>query len=194
MDNRRSHNFINMSGFKTGRLYVTDVFEIRKDVNLKSRVFWKCNCECGTSCFILGRNLRLGYTKSCGCLQKDGNYARCKSRILPFGIGARNIVLKTYKDNARLRNLNWNLSVDDFGKLTSQNCAYCNAEPSTIQKSRSKDALDFIYNGIDRADNSRGYEIDNVVTCCKICNRAKDVLTKQEFLDWIGRVYNHAVK
>ena len=44
---------------------------------------------------------------------------------------------------------------------------------------------DFIYNGIDRLDNNEGYLPSNVVTCCKICNRAKHSLTVVEFLEWV---------
>ena len=30
------------------------------------------------------------------------------------------------------------------------------------------------YNGVDRKFNKKGYEIDNVISCCKICNIAKN--------------------
>lgn len=29
------------------------------------------------------------------------------------------------------------------------------------------------------------------VECCKICNRAKDVLSKREFLKWVNQVCIH---
>lgn len=31
---------------------------------------WRCKCKCGKVVVILGRDLRLGRTKSCGCLHK----------------------------------------------------------------------------------------------------------------------------
>lgn len=37
-------------------------------------------------------------------------------------------------------------------------------------------------NGMDRVLNSQGYTIENCVTCCKICNRAKSNLT---IADWV---------
>jgi hypothetical protein len=49
----------------------------------------------------------------------------------------------------------------------------------------------YIYNGIDRVDNTRGYSIDNCVACCKQCNWAKRELPQQEFIDWIHRVSRH---
>lgn len=35
------------------------------------RAFWRCVCECGNNCVILGRSLRNGNTKSCGCLKSS---------------------------------------------------------------------------------------------------------------------------
>jgi len=37
--------------------------------------------------------------------------------------------------------------------------------------------------GIDRWDNSQGYLADNVVPCCKDCNRAKNTRTPREFVE-----------
>ena len=34
-------------------------------------VTWRCQCDCGREKIISGKSIRLGRTKSCGCLQKD---------------------------------------------------------------------------------------------------------------------------
>lgn len=52
----------------------------------------------------------------------------------------------------------------------------------------------FVFTGIDRVDNTRGYDPDNVVPCCRVCNRAKDVRTKDEFLSWAKRVVDHSIE
>lgn len=31
---------------------------------------WLCICDCGNECIVTGVNLRRGYTRSCGCLNK----------------------------------------------------------------------------------------------------------------------------
>jgi hypothetical protein len=46
----------------------------------------------------------------------------------------------------------------------------------------------YILNGIDRINNNRGYEEGNVVSCCKTCNRAKDILSVDEFINWATSV------
>ena len=48
------------------------------------------------------------------------------------------------------------------------------------------------YSGIDRIDSSVGYEPNNVVSCCKICNYAKSNLTKDDFINWAIRVAEHS--
>ena len=50
---------------------------------------------------------------------------------------------------------------------------------------------DYVYNGIDRIDNNKGYTIDNIVPCCAKCNYAKGKLTLQEFKELIEGIYNH---
>ncbi len=32
---------------------------------------YKCKCECGNYVYVIGRNLKTGNTKSCGCIYKD---------------------------------------------------------------------------------------------------------------------------
>lgn len=33
------------------------------------------------------------------------------------------------------------------------------------------------------------YAIENLVPCCKVCNRAKGKMHRDDFLDWINQVY-----
>ena len=47
------------------------------------------------------------------------------------------------------------------------------------------------YNGIDRLDNSKGYEKENTVTCCGICNKMKLTLTLKEFIEQCSQIYRH---
>ena len=56
-----------MTGQPFGRLVVLCEDGRTKD----GRAKWKCQCECGNITSVLGKCLRNGMTKSCGCLQKD---------------------------------------------------------------------------------------------------------------------------
>jgi hypothetical protein len=40
----------------------------------------------------------------------------------------------------------------------------------------------------DRVDSTRGYEVDNVVSCCRTCNIAKHDMPYGAFVAWAMRV------
>ena len=58
---------IDLTGQKFGRLTVLDFYGSDK----RRESIWRCRCECGNITNVLSSNLRKGYTKSCGCLQKE---------------------------------------------------------------------------------------------------------------------------
>lgn len=95
-----------------------------------------------------------------------------------------------YKRNAKQKNLEYNLTEEQFVELSQKDCYYCGSKPNNIAKGKTNYG-EYIYNGIDRIENTKGYTIDNVVPCCRICNIAKQQLTLQEFKDWIKRIYNN---
>jgi hypothetical protein len=57
---------IDMTNQRFGRLVVTSFAEKRENHG-----YWLCQCDCGATKVISGRNLRKGLTASCGCLHRD---------------------------------------------------------------------------------------------------------------------------
>lgn len=57
-----------LTGRKFGRLTVIELSEKRYSDGTK---LWKCQCDCGTVGYYLGRYLKKGITKSCGCLARE---------------------------------------------------------------------------------------------------------------------------
>lgn len=45
-----------------------------------ARPSWLCRCDCGTEKVMTGSSLRGGYSRSCGCLAKDGAATRMRER------------------------------------------------------------------------------------------------------------------
>lgn len=43
----------------------------RAENNKEGRARWLCKCKCGNEVIVLGKHLRSGNTKSCGCYQKE---------------------------------------------------------------------------------------------------------------------------
>ena len=48
-----------------------------------------------------------------------------------------------------------------------------------------------IINGIDRINNDIGYTIENSLTCCKICNYAKNTMSMREFIAWLEKIVSN---
>lgn len=88
----------------------------------------------------------------------------------------RNIQRKyrSYKASAKKRNLDFDLTLNDFKWFWQKPCYYCN------------DKIEII--GIDRIDNSKGYIKDNVVSCCLTCNKAKLCLSEKGFIEHCYKV------
>lgn len=55
-------------GNKYGKLTVIS----RAKSDKKDHIFWNCQCECGTIVQVNGTHLRNGHTKSCGCINSQG--------------------------------------------------------------------------------------------------------------------------
>ena len=157
---------------------------------------WLCRCSCGKETEVAGINLRNGNTKSCGSCSYSAERRWKKGRSWKWGHHlapgrmTRNAVLKTYQTHAKNRKLEWTLTEDSFDKLTNEPCFYCGAPP-TNRRQMKGDSAPFIYNGIDRMHNDKGYIDDNVVSCCRICNRAKSNLPFGDWLTYLIRIKLH---
>lgn len=86
-----------------------------------------------------------------------------------------NHIYSGYRYSAKRRRVRWAISKKKFREITSQNCDYCGTEPSNRSNYGGKSHT-YIYNGIDRKDNSRGYTPRNCVPCCGPCNQIKTSL------------------
>lgn len=106
--------------------------------------------------------------------QKDGYCGECKTCQNTSKTGRYNI----YKQNAKVRKLEFKLSKDDFEEITSKPCYYC----GDFSKG---------YNGIDRYDSKIGYIKENCVPCCEICNKMKLNYNINDWLSHMNKILNH---
>lgn len=171
----RPHNFIDLAGRTVGMLTVIRLAE------RKNGTRWLCRCDCGNEAIVSGGELRREKTRSCGC--------QWRVPRLPPAMVARRKLLKGYIGTAAIRGLSWELSEEDFDRLTTQDCVYCGSPPALPKPYATRKASGaYLYNGIDRVDNDLGYTPGNVVSCCRTCNRAKSNLPLDVFMAWVGRL------
>lgn len=99
----------------------------------------------------------------------------------PRGFG---IVFRAYVQGAIRRGVDFIITTDEAYALMKKPCHYCGLQPYN-------QTLELVYNGIDRVRADEGYTMDNVVTCCKLCNRMKSALDIEQFLNHIKLIYDY---
>jgi hypothetical protein len=75
------------------------------------------------------------------------------------------------KYDAKRRNIDFNISLEEYKDFWQKPCAYCGVEIETI--------------GIDRMNNDEGYHVENVVSCCHPCNTRKGSKSLEK---WLGEL------
>jgi hypothetical protein len=133
-----------------------------------------CECVCGTRKIIVAKHLRNGYRKAC---------TKC-TKCRPVEERMFNRVFGSYKLNALKMHRIFELSRGFAKSLLLSPCHYCGQTLSNFIRG-------FSYNGIDRLDNGKGYLEENCVSCCRVCNHMKHVLTQEEFLAHVKRICEH---
>ena len=154
----------------------------------EGRSYHLCKCECGKERLVLTQALSRGHTRSCGDPSTCAMYGpqpdpECELRQR----------YSQYKKGASSRNYSFDLTYEEFKRIVLKDCWYCGAPPATrkrISHKTGRPKLVIPNSGIDRIDNSQGYHILNVVPCCSRCNRAKNTMTQQEFIDLTNAIAN----
>lgn len=182
-----------LSGVKFGKLLVCCFAGRSKHGD----AMWYCTCDCGVKTGpVLSNNIKRGQTSTCGCGERE-------SQLKPPGVASWTYLYRNHIGNSNTRKHVNEISRDAFIKLCTKACFYCEEPPikwnkyikqdgslKNIHEGRSKDTIDrawVVYNGIDRVDSSKGYPLDNCVTCCYICNRAKSDMSIEEWIKYVGR-------
>lgn len=156
---------VDLTGKKIGLLTVESA------IRINGKWFWKCQCECGLRKNVVTGNLtRDGGTRSCG--------ARHHWPKRPNMVELR--LYGNYVRSAKNTRRTFSITFAHFCELVNGDCSYCGAKPS-LGRATSTKRLTKPHNGIDRTNNSVGYEPGNVVSCCERCNRMKFNLDPNEF-------------
>jgi hypothetical protein len=164
-------------GKRFGKLEILKIYEIQD--NFKNRIYCDVKCDCGKIKKVRYDSVK--NSKSCGCSVIQKNKERSKK------FSAENHLFKHTKATAKKRNLSFTLDFMTFISIIEKNCYYCGQEPTLFYLNDSSRCF---RNGIDRMDNSKGYEESNCVPCCYVCNRGKSNMLMKDWLDYINRIVN----
>ena len=166
--------------------------------HIKDKMFlWRC--DCGKEIEV--ESYKIHWRKSCGCLVQKQNLKRAyKSRSYDTVTISQEYT--NHRGNAKVAGRGY-MKKQDWLKIVKQPCFYCGeidirnrAAMDSYKKLRGatlkeedieKYAVEL--NGVDRLDSNNGYEMDNVVPCCGMCNRMKNKFTYKEFIDKIKLIY-----
>lgn len=183
--------FIDLTGQKISKWTIKSLSHVKNKT-----LYWNCVCNCGTVRKVDGSSLRRKKSTSCGCQHKKiltNNTFAAKNK----GDSGANALYSNYKGGAKRRGLEFSLTKEHFLKLTKQACFYCRSLPSSSivnhgpgMKIRNIEHSRYIFNGIDRVDNTIGYTENNVVPCCKLCNLMKGTASMEEFINHCKKVAN----
>lgn len=176
---------LDITGERFGRLVAKRYLRI----NSRYHAVWLWQCDCGTEFEDWGGKIRIGQKQSCGCLGKETRASNGRAHDKTGMGSAMNEVLREYKRGAISRGHSWDLEDLWFFAMVLGDCFYCGSAPSRVR--RVGDGKRNVYesepvNGVDRLDNRLGYTVENSVTCCQVCNRAKGAMPLEEFEDWIS--------
>jgi hypothetical protein len=152
---------------------------------------WRCKCDCGKEIDVRHYKIISGHTKSCGCYRSEKQKKLCGDRFAKSqGYADLTAIMYGYKRKAEKSNKSFDLTREQFAELIKKNCYYCGSIPSnyaSVGRSRSKGER-FLYSGIDRIDNNIGYIVENVVSCCWMCNRMKGGSEVVDFLNHVNKI------
>lgn len=155
-------------------------FVLGRSANMRSgSVRWSVRCSCGAISSRQSTPLRHGKSTCC--------WACATKKMVREGSGLRNRFC-SYRANARLRSVEFTLTIEEFVRLTSQNCHYCGSKPKEVSRRRRYHQQVYLFNGIDRKDNSVGYTPENCLPCCEFCNFRKGKASYGGFVSWIRRL------
>lgn len=138
-------------------------------------------CKCGNG-FSLSKEYDIYEPEQLRC-------SACKRSVQPL-VGER-AVYKRVKSDANRAGREFDLPMDWFKHAIHAPCHYCGRSDRnsiSVPSKRPGEWLvrDFKYNGLDRLNNDIGYVIQNCVPCCYICNRAKNSMVYQDFIEYIN--------
>lgn len=141
-------------------------------------------CHCGDTFTSQISDVRMGKIKSCGCVAPQKSMDRY---LVDPTKHAVNHLYAGYKSDAKSRNYEFEITVEEFKSMIKSECFYCGVKNSNsymdTKPRKAGNQEPYLYNGVDRVDNEIGYTKENCVAACRSCNISKHTLTQDYFIE-----------
>jgi hypothetical protein len=147
------------------------------------KALWLCECDCGKEKILNASAIKAGLTTSCGCN---------KQKKLRKGYGdISGAFWHKLERSALSRDFEFTIKINEAWDIflnQNKKCAisgvdliiYPNNDRSRIQTASP-----------DRIDSSKGYTKENFQWVHKRINRIKNILSTDELMFWINKIYNN---
>lgn len=131
---------------------------------------WKCKCDCGAIKIIRGTNLIHGYSRSCGCLQKEIavklGKQQSKKNIIPYSKTVeysawRHMKIRCSPANTACKKDYFDRGIRVCDEWVKKDTGFLNFLQHIGKKPTPA-------HSVDRIDNNRGYEVGNVRWATKL--------------------------
>jgi hypothetical protein len=179
---RVAKNAIDEIGNEYGLLTVLEF----SDKEICDKIHWLCECKCGIQAIVSGADLRSGNTTSCGCLQTESRYSATR-KYSPEDT----TWMCMYASHVKSQDRHGYLPYELWRDIVARDCYYCGAAPEIHTRPSGTPVF---ANGIDRYDNTLGYELSNCVPCCKWDNYRKGSTHGDDYIAGCLRVADHIRK
>jgi len=182
-------HFNDIVGLEVGYLTVSKYSHSeRNSQGVGNHHYYECICKCSNIHTVRRKSLLKNEVRSCGCLSKEVTIRQNKERKRKPSTSSSLISLyNVHKNQAKYREIDFSITREEHEKLVLDNCHYCGATPNNFFNPKWLEG-ELKYNGMDRKYGDKGYEINNLVTCCLICNKAKNTMNYDEFKEYIKRL------
>lgn len=147
---------------------------------------WKCLCDCGKESICTTHTLTSGHSRSCGCERLKAIYKGGKYVSGSF--------FKHIKDAAKIRNLEFNLTLEFLDNLIEKQNFKCVLSGIDIHIHKGRIEANYYEKttaSLDRIDNTKGYTEDNVQFLHKHINYMKWTHEQNYFIELCNKVSNN---
>lgn len=161
--NKSKYDLEGMIGTTFGKLTALSICKVR------NTRYILCRCTCGKEFPVMPCELAKGGRTSCG------QSCRISRPKLPEGEGSMHGVYAALRYFARINNIHFDLTYEEFDRLSQMDCDHCYAAPSTAWDSHTKNNRNgvYVHNKVHYIDKDLGYTADNIIVLCINCSHSR---------------------